>query len=354
MYKIRETLTSVKISFDVNDVIGLLQPPKRFSHSNFSNFVPDPLYPSQRIAKEKAVLFAASLRNGDHAPSRVHRWIESFQNANHNNPPIGGGLYIDGGFGVGKTHLLRAIWNEVAPPKAFSSFVELVNVVGAIGFETACDQLSRISFLAIDEFELDDPGETVLIAALLECISSRGVHLAVTSNTLPAMLGDGRFPTEDFMRDIQGLSARFDLIVLDGPDFRRPTKHVAKVTPDQKVVVGAISEHAGRISYDEIGLLCEHLVAIHPVMYPKLIQGLDAIVVRFSEPFRDLADALRFAVLVDRAYDHEIPLLAIGIDSTEIYPQAWTQAGFRAKFGRSLSRLSHMREEALALMHLSD
>ena len=41
-----------------------------------------------------------------------------------------------------------------------------------------------------------------------------------TSNTLPDKLGEGRFAAEDFRREIHALSARFDTLRVDGPDYR--------------------------------------------------------------------------------------------------------------------------------------
>ena len=44
--------------------------------------------------------------------------------------------------------------------------------------------------------------------------------LAATSNTLPGKLGEGRFASADFLREIQGLSAHFRPLRIDGEDYR--------------------------------------------------------------------------------------------------------------------------------------
>ena len=49
-------------------------------------------------------------------------------------PESRAGVYLDGGFGVGKTHLLASLWHVAPEPKAFGTFVELTNLVGALGF----------------------------------------------------------------------------------------------------------------------------------------------------------------------------------------------------------------------------
>ena len=106
------------------------------------------------------------------------------------------------------------------PPAAYVTFVELTHLVGALGFAATVEALSEFRLLAIDEFELDDPGDTVLVSTLLARLSERGVAVAATSNTVPEALGEGRFAAEDFRREIQRLAERFETVRIDGPDYR--------------------------------------------------------------------------------------------------------------------------------------
>jgi cell division protein ZapE len=73
----------------------------------------------------------------------------------------GVGLYLDGGFGVGKTHLLaaayRALPDDAVHPKAFATFMELTQLAGVFGFVECIELLADYTLLCIDEFELDDP-----------------------------------------------------------------------------------------------------------------------------------------------------------------------------------------------------
>ena len=130
------------------------------------------------------------------------------------------GIYLDGGFGVGKTHLLASLWHAAPGPKAFGTFVEYTNLVGALSFRKTVEALSNYKLVCIDEFELDDPGDTVLMSRLMRELADAGVKLAATSNTLPGSLGDGRFAAVDFQREIQVLADQFDVIRIDGEDFR--------------------------------------------------------------------------------------------------------------------------------------
>ena len=152
-------------------------------------------------------------RRGARRRRRGKRGFLGFGKARAAKTPAGPrGVYLDGGYGVGKTHLLASLWHATpAEPalKAFGTFVELTNLVGALGFQQTVQTLSGHRLLCIDEFELDDPGDTVLVSTLLGRLVDAGVALAATSNTLPGKLGEGRFASADFLREIQGLSAHF-------------------------------------------------------------------------------------------------------------------------------------------------
>jgi cell division protein ZapE len=63
--------------------------------------------------------------------------------------------------------------------------VEYTHLAGALGFRGAVDALRGADLVCIDEFELDDPGDTVLMARLLRELADAGARLAATSNTLP-------------------------------------------------------------------------------------------------------------------------------------------------------------------------
>ncbi|MDP9182056.1 MAG: cell division protein ZapE, partial [Actinomycetota bacterium] len=182
-------------------------PPPRFDGARFETYVPDAAQPTQAQAVLALREFAQTL-----VPVR-RRFGRK--------PPVGRpGVYLDGGFGVGKTHLVTSLWHLAPEPKAYCTFVELTHLVGALGFGQTVSALSGHRLLAIDEFELDDPGDTVLVSTLLGRLVEQGVRVAATSNTLPDALGEGRFATGDFLREIQGLAEHFTPIRVDGDDYR--------------------------------------------------------------------------------------------------------------------------------------
>lgn len=200
-------------------LVAEMVPPPRFDSVRFDTYVPDPKQPSQTAAVGVLSDFAAGLGGAHASGSGKRKWFSKKPTA----PSAPLGVYLDGGYGVGKTHLLASLWHATpADPslKAFGTFVELTNLVGALGFQQTVRTLSGHRLLCIDEFELDDPGDTVLVSSLLSRLVEAGVALAATSNTLPGKLGEGRFAAADFLREIQGLSAHFRPLRIDGEDYR--------------------------------------------------------------------------------------------------------------------------------------
>ncbi len=159
-------------------LVASMVPPPRFDAVRFATYQPDPDQQSQASAVAALQEFAIRLQP---VPKRLFGRAKA--------PQGKPGVYLDGGFGVGKTHLLASLWHEAPEPKAYGTFVELTHLVGALGFAQAVEALSAHRLLAIDEFELDDPGDTVLVSTLLSKLVDAGVRVAATSNTLPGSLG---------------------------------------------------------------------------------------------------------------------------------------------------------------------
>ncbi|NEE28075.1 cell division protein ZapE, partial [Streptomyces sp. SID7982] len=141
-------------------LVAEMVPPPRFDSVRFDTYVPDPNQPSQSEAVTVLEGFAAGLGGAHATGSGRRKWFGSKKPAAPSGPR---GVYLDGGYGVGKTHLLASLWHATpAEPslKAFGTFVELTNLVGALGFQQTVRTLSGHRLLCIDEFELDDPGDT--------------------------------------------------------------------------------------------------------------------------------------------------------------------------------------------------
>ncbi|SDC95313.1 cell division protein ZapE [Rhodococcus tukisamuensis] len=313
-----------------DQLIAQMVPPAMFNDVSFGSYIPDPDEPSQAAAVRKAEEFAgkvAKIRAG----GRRGLFGKKAQAS-------GAGLYLDGGFGVGKTHLLASIFHSVPSPKAFGTFVELTHVVGALGFNNAVEQLSGHSVLCIDEFELDDPGDTMLVSRLLTELSARGVSIVATSNTLPGQLGEGRFAAQDFLREIKKLGSIFETIRVDGPDYRHRDLPPAPEPISEESLVERAEEIPGA-TLDNFDELCAHLSTLHPSRYNKLIADVPAVFVSGVHAATDQSVALRLVVLADRLYDANIPVTVSGAKLDEIFTPEMLAGGYRKKYLRATSRL---------------
>ncbi|MFD5483344.1 cell division protein ZapE [Streptomyces hawaiiensis] len=328
-------------------LVAEMVPPPRFDSVRFSTYLPDPNQPSQTEAVRVLEDFAAGLGPGAAAGSGKRR-LFGFGRAPKKAPAGPRGVYLDGGYGVGKTHLLASLWHATpAEPalKAFGTFVELTNLVGALGFQQTVRTLSGHRLLCIDEFELDDPGDTVLVSTLLGKLVEAGVALAATSNTLPGKLGEGRFAAADFLREIQGLSAHFRALRIDGEDYRHRGLPEAPPPYSEEQVTGAAHANEGA-SLDSFSPLLEHLARVHPSRYGALTDGIKAVCLTGVRPVPDQSTALRLVVLADRLYDREVPVLASGLPFDQLFSDEMLNGGYRKKYFRAISRLTALARDA--------
>ena len=312
-----------------DQLIGQLVPPAMFDEVSFASYIPDPAEPSQAAAVEAAEEFATTLTKGKSGKRGLF---------GRKAKPEGAGLYLDGGFGVGKTHLLASIYHASPSPKAFGTFVELTHVVGALGFNNAVEQLADHSVLCIDEFELDDPGDTMLVSRLLTELAARGVSVVATSNTLPGQLGEGRFAAQDFLREIRKLSGIFQTFRVDGPDYRHRDLPPAP-DPVAEAEIEELAKACPGSTVDDFDALCEHLAKLHPSRYKKLVEGVQGVFITGVHPAHDQAVALRIVVLADRLYDAGIPVTVSGAKLDEIFTPEMVAGGYRKKYLRATSRL---------------
>ena len=310
-------------------LIDEMVPPSTFDEVSFDSYIPDPNEPSQSEAVAKARDFVARA-------SKVRSGKRGF--FSRKGPSTGIGLYLDGGFGVGKTHLLASIYHSMPEPKSFATFVEVTHVVGALGFMKAVERLSEHTVLCIDEFELDDPGDTMLVSRLLTELTANGVSVAATSNTLPGQLGEGRFAAQDFLREIRKLSSVFETIRVDGPDYRhRDLPPAPDPRTDEELT--EVAESTPGATLDEFDALCDHLSTLHPSKYKDLIEDVSLVCISGVHPARDQSVALRLVVLADRLYDANIPVTVSGNKLDEIFTDEMLSGGYRKKYLRATSRL---------------
>lgn len=324
------SLVALQPKASVSQLLNELKPPREFQSASFANYIPHAEYPSQTEARDKAQYFAIGK-----IPKKLFAKAQ----------PLATGIYLDGGFGVGKTHLLAAIWHEFKGAKAFGSFIAYTSLIGALGFADAVQALSKFQLICIDEFELDDPGDTMMMSRLLNELASKGVKFAATSNTPPNALGEGRFAAADFQREIHGIADQFEMLRIDGEDHRhRPVDVVAVETTQQEFESWLSGVDAKRTAVDGFESLLKHLSTIHPSRYGRLLESIDNLGLENCHVLENQVDALRFVAFVDRAYESQIHIRATGQPLTAIFSAEYLSGGYRKKYLRAVSRLGAMTQ----------
>lgn len=317
------------------EIASELVPPPQFEHASFESYRPDHDFPSQQAALDRLNAFAGAWR----AAQRPGGFFSRKRPARIELP----GVYLDGGFGVGKTHLLAALWHVAHGPKYFGTFIEYTALVGALGYAQAVELLRGARLICIDEFELDDPGDTMLMTRFLGELMAGGTRVAATSNTPPNALGEGRFAAADFLREIHALSSNFETLRIDGLDYRRrDTEGHAESLVDDAAVEHAAETLAGRghrVSLDGFDALLTHLSSVHPSKYIKLIEGVEFIGLTGVRELDDQNAALRLVAFIDRVYDAEVPILASGTPLDQVFGGDMLSGGYRKKYLRSMSRM---------------
>ncbi|MCR2792700.1 cell division protein ZapE [Microbacterium sp. zg.Y625] len=316
-----------------DEMVASLIPPPQFDDATFETYRADDTYPSQQEAKELLAAFA-----GGGAPAARGGFFRRAKKT----PELKPGVYLDGGFGVGKTHLLAAIYHALpARRKYFGSFIEYTALVGALGYQKTVELFRGADLLCIDEFELDDPGDTMVMTRLLGELVASGTRLAATSNTPPNALGEGRFAAQDFLREIHAMSASFQTLRIDGTDYRQRSVDGHAVVLDETEYQRALEDAAaaGTVSDDDFSAVIAHLATVHPSRYIRLIEGLQAVGLRGVTRLEDQSAALRFVAFVDRAYDAELPIRATGVALDQVFGDEMLTGGYRKKYQRAISRL---------------
>jgi cell division protein ZapE len=322
-------LTTRTPKVSVEELLAGFHPSPRFGEVSFASYRPDPAQPSQAAAVKALQIFGASV-DGQRDAGLFSRLFGG------KKPASRAGVYLDGGFGVGKTHLLASLWHSAPGPKAFGTFVEYTNLVGALSFRKTVEALSSYRLVCIDEFELDDPGDTVLMSRLMRELADAGVKL-----------GEGRFAAVDFQREIQVLADQFDVVRIDGEDYRHRGLPAAPAPLENHELDARMNAEfdGGVVAVDDFGALMKHLAGVHPSRYRQLIDGIDGIVWKDVHTIEEQAVALRFVVLADRLYDKDVPILASGVPFDKLFTEEMMTGGYLKKYFRAVSRLTALARE---------
>ena len=302
-----------------------LVPPPRFHDASFAGYTVDPTVPGQAAAVAQVRDFAWA-GNG---------WLRRVF-----GPRGKPGLYLDGSFGVGKTHLLAACFHEADGERRYLSFSDAMSLMTMRGPHEAAALLAA-DLVCLDEFELDDPTNTRLADLLLGLLAERGARFVTTSNTVVGDLGDGRMAVDLFRAQLSRIGDAFQGVHVPGADHRR-----LKVRDDEDPPLWGPEiepeDSEGWVCL-QAGALDQLLTGLPVVNLRRFAASVHGVCVLGLAPFDDQLAALRFTNLVDRLYDWCVPMrvrASCGIG--DLFPEPPLRAAFHRKHRRCQSRLTEL------------
>lgn len=338
----KDLLAFASESLKAEAFLNELTPPKHFDHSEFSNYIPEPKYPSQSEALRAVSKFVADLK----ANGAGQNFFSRFKK----NKP-GKGLYLDGGFGIGKTHLLASAYHSFDGTKAYLSFQELMFLVGLKSLAGVAESFATFKLLVIDEFELDDPANTRITTNLLRQLFESGVSILTSSNTPPGALGEGKFSVEDFRREIGVVTGHFKTLRIEGEDYRH-THHLDEglgstwCRSEEELNELSTLDHSMKIVDSDFSDFLSVLGQVHPMRIRKALVHIDGVILRNVTPISHPHEALRFVYFIDKAYDNNLSFAASSEHPmTDLFPRSYFTGGDTKKYLRTLSRLKEMTQE---------
>jgi len=313
-------LNDLDTELSTGELLAEMVPPSEFSKVSFDSYIPDPRFESQSQALVSASTFSRDLGGRKKGSS---------------------GIYLDGGFGVGKTHLLASIYHSAKVPKIYGSFLAFTSSIGYLGFANSISEFSKFKLLCIDEFELDDPGDTMIMSRFLKELSQAGACFAATSNTPPNALGQGRFAADNFQREISSVADRFQMVRIDGEDYRHRGLEYSfnPIGLDEKNELIASSQRVLSVSQAE---LLGYLASVHQSKYSKLAEQFDVLILDEVMTIQDQFAGIRMVSFVDRIYEAGILFKFSSGSPSQIFREDHLLGAYQKKYRRALSRLAAM------------
>jgi len=336
-----------EINFEVSieQCFENLKPHPKFAECSFDNYIPDENYPSQHYIKEllKETLIAYRDSMKEPEKKKFSLFKKKKEKVNSKKPL---NIYIDGSFGIGKTHLLSSCYNTCQKQKAFLSFSEMNYYFHYLGVEKCIEIFGQLDLLLIDEFELDDPATCLIIAKFFREISQNTL-IVTTSNTLPSELGKNKFQTDKFEREMGQIAESFKTIIVEGEDYRKKMKSKTwKNVYSEESFMDAFSKYdpkAKSKTKAKFADIKKALESNHPFRYFVITEKFEAVFIDGLEPFQTLNDALRFNQFMDQCYYYNTKLfIRSDHDMMELFSKEMLESCFQKKLLRCYSRLEEL------------
>lgn len=293
------------------------------------------------------------------------------------------GLYLWGSVGRGKTFLMDLFVASLPPGKVLRRhyhrfMAEVHDSLRQLGerqsplIEVATGLAARCRVLCLDEFLVNDIGDAMILAGLLEALFARGVTLITTSNTAPGNLYRDGLQRARFLPAIALIEQHCRVIEMTSPHdwrLRALTQAPVYLTPPgaeaqralQRIfaqqATGSVQEggaitingrqiplhkRAEHILWFDFDALCDGPRAVAD--YIALAKAGPTVMISGVPQFTAYSDdaALRFVQLVDEFYDRRVKLvLSAAAPITALYDGE----RLRAEFGRTESRLIEMQSK---------
>ena len=293
------------------------------------------------------------------------------------------GLYIWGGVGRGKTHLVDTFYDSLALERKlrvhFHRFMQRVHAAltqhsGAKNplEVVAADIADEALVLCFDEFFVSDIGDAMILGGLIDALFRRGVTLVATSNIPPQELYRDGLQRSRFLPAIALLEQHLTVTHLEAAtDYRFRTLQRADLwhVPHDRTAAEALSAYFSSLTGREAGdprsvdinqrpltlladapgvawatfsTLCEEPRGA--VDYVEMAREYHTVLIEQIPLLgRDKEDAARrFINLVDEFYDRNVKLIATGARAPEAL---YDGSRLRFEFDRTVSRLQEMRTE---------
>lgn len=303
------------------------------------------------------------------------------------------GLYLWGSVGRGKTFLMdlfaASLPHGVALRRHFHRFMgEVHEQLRDLGerqdplVDVAASIASRCRVLCLDEFLVNDIGDAMILANLMEALFARGVTLVTTSNTAPDNLYKDGLQRARFLPAIASIKQHCHVVEMisahdwrlralthapvyhtpPGPEAERNLSRIfssqaqGDIVESGEIVINdrpiPVRKRASNILWFDFAALCDGPRAVAD--YIALAKTAPEIILSNVPQFTIYSEdpAKRFVQLVDEFYDRHVKLiLSAAAPITELYDGE----RLRAEFGRTESRLIEMQsEEYLGLAHRPD
>ena len=293
------------------------------------------------------------------------------------------GLYVWGGVGRGKTHLVDTFYDSLALERKlrvhFHRFMQRVHCAltqhsGAKNpLEVVADEIADEALvLCFDEFFVSDIGDAMILSGLIDALFRRGVTLVATSNIPPQELYRDGLQRSRFLPAIALLEQHLTVTQLKAAtDYRFRTLQRADLwhVPHDAAASAALSEYflsltgqeAGEPKTVDINQRAVNLLADAPgvawatfstlceeprsaVDYVEMAREYHTVLIEQIPLLdRDKEDATRrFINLVDEFYDRNVKLIATAAQPPETL---YDGLRLRFEFDRTESRLQEMRTQ---------